>query len=248
MRVNAATLRRLAHRHGTPLLVVDCESIREQYRALSAALPGVVLHYALKPLPYAPVVATLRDLGACFDVATTAEIALVRSQRVLPERCIHTHPIKQDRDIVAALRFGIRRFVVDNPDEIAQVRGAPPPRAVAAAGLVPQSGRGRGPVPQVRLRARSGRAAARTGEAPRHSRPGPVVSRRLAGVGPDPLRRSDRRLPRAHHAGTPRWPRPRPARHRRRVSDRLWRQGAADPVASASRSGANCGHCRPACR
>ena len=118
MRVNATTLRRLAHRHGTPLLVVDCDSIREQYRALSAALPGVVLHYALKPLPYAPVVATLRNLGACFDVATTAEIALVRSQRVLPERCIHTHPIKQDRDIVAALRFGIRRFVVDNPDEL----------------------------------------------------------------------------------------------------------------------------------
>ena len=117
-RVNAAALCRLAQRHGTPLLVVDCESIREQYRALAAALPGVVLHYALKPLPYAPVVATLRDLGACFDVATTAEVELVRSQRVLPERCIHTHPIKQDRDIVAALRFGIRRFVVDNPDEI----------------------------------------------------------------------------------------------------------------------------------
>jgi ornithine decarboxylase len=116
--VGAGTLRKLARRHGTPLLVIDCETIREQYRALTAALPGVEHYYALKPLPFAPVVATLRDLGACFDVATTGEIAVVRSQGVAPERCIHTHPIKRDEDIVAALRFGIRRFVVDNPDEL----------------------------------------------------------------------------------------------------------------------------------
>jgi ornithine decarboxylase len=111
-------LRRLARRHGTPLLVIDCETIRAQYRALSAALPGVGLFYALKPLPAAPVVATLRDLGAGFDVATTGEIDLVRSKGVGPERCIHTHPIKHDGEIARALRFGIRRFVADNPDEL----------------------------------------------------------------------------------------------------------------------------------
>ena len=117
-RVDASALRRLVARHGTPLLVVDCDSIRRQYRSLAAALPGVELFYALKPLPCADVVATLRDLGASFDVATTGEIALVRAQGVAPGRCIHTHPIKRDRDIAAALRFGIRRFVVDNPDEL----------------------------------------------------------------------------------------------------------------------------------
>ena len=115
---DVVALRRLARRHGTPLLVIDCETVREQYRALAAALPGVELFYALKPLPAAPVVATLRDLGASFDVATTGEIELLRSQRVGPERCIHTHPIKRDDDIAAALRFGIRRFVADNPDEL----------------------------------------------------------------------------------------------------------------------------------
>jgi ornithine decarboxylase len=117
-RVGAGELRRLARRHGTPLLVVDCQAIREQYRVLSAALPGVEFYYALKPLPVAEVVATLRDLGAGFDVATTGEIGVVRSQGVAPERCIHTHPIKRNADIVAALRFGIRRFVADNPDEV----------------------------------------------------------------------------------------------------------------------------------
>ncbi|MDQ1342564.1 MAG: ornithine decarboxylase [Pseudomonadota bacterium] len=117
-RLTNARLAGLAARHGTPLLVIDCEAIRRQYRSLSAALPGVGLFYALKPLPNAAVVATLRALGAGFDVATTGEIELIRAQRVAPGRCIHTHPIKRDADIRAALSFGIRTFVADNPDEI----------------------------------------------------------------------------------------------------------------------------------
>lgn len=113
-----ARLVALAAEKGTPLLVLDCGVIRNQYRALSSALPGVDLFYALKPMPNAAVVATLRDLGCGFDVATAGEIAAVRSQGVAPDRCIHTHPVKRDSEIRAALRFGIRTFVVDNPDEI----------------------------------------------------------------------------------------------------------------------------------
>ena len=111
-------IRRLAASFGSPLLVVDCEQVRRQYRALRDALPGVDLHYALKPLPHASVVATLRDEGAYFDLATTGEVELVKDQGIAPERCIHTHPIKRDSDIRDALRFGVNTFVVDNPDEI----------------------------------------------------------------------------------------------------------------------------------
>nr|WP_244292140.1 hypothetical protein [Vibrio cidicii] len=41
---------------GAPLLLLDCDIIRQQYRALKNALPGVTLHYALKPLPHPVVV------------------------------------------------------------------------------------------------------------------------------------------------------------------------------------------------
>lgn len=113
-----AEIRTLAARFGSPLLVVDCEQVRRQYHALKAALPGVDLHYALKPLPHAAVVATLRDEGAYFDLATTGEVELVKAQGIPPSRCIHTHPIKRDSDIRDALRYGVTTFVVDNPDEI----------------------------------------------------------------------------------------------------------------------------------
>jgi ornithine decarboxylase len=112
----------LIAQHGSPLLLLDCAVVRRQYKSLQDALPGVGLFYALKPLPHPAVVAELRDLGGCFDVATSGEIKLVKAAGVAPERCIHTHPIKSDAEIRAALRFGIRNFVVDNPDELRKFR------------------------------------------------------------------------------------------------------------------------------
>ena len=113
-----AEIRALAARFGSPLLVVDCDQVRRQYHALKAALPGVDLHYALKPLPHAAVVACLRDEGAFFDLATTGEVELVKAQGIPADRCIHTHPIKRDSDIRDALRYGVTTFVADNPDEV----------------------------------------------------------------------------------------------------------------------------------
>ncbi|MDH4259178.1 MAG: type III PLP-dependent enzyme [Gammaproteobacteria bacterium] len=105
-------------RFGSPLLFIDCNIIRRQYRTLAAALPGVELHYALKPQPHATVVKVLAAEGAWFDLATNGEVDLVRTAGIAPDRCIHTHPIKRDQDIRRALDYGITTFVFDNPDEI----------------------------------------------------------------------------------------------------------------------------------
>ncbi|MDC9512242.1 type III PLP-dependent enzyme [Pseudoalteromonas sp. CST5] len=113
-----AHIEQLASQFGAPLMVLDCDAIRRQYRALKHALPGVVLHFALKPLPHAAVVRTLLDEGASFDLATSGEVDLVASQGVPSERTIHTHPIKRDSDIRDALAFGCTVFVVDNINEL----------------------------------------------------------------------------------------------------------------------------------
>jgi ornithine decarboxylase len=112
----------LSEKHGTPLFVIDCDLIRRQYRALAAALPGVDLHYALKPLPDPTVVRVLAREGAWFDLATNGEVDLVREAGIEPARCIHTHPIKRDSDIRHALDYGVTIFVADNPDELPKFR------------------------------------------------------------------------------------------------------------------------------
>ena len=117
-----AHVRRLVARFGSPLLIIDCERVRAQYRKLQKALPGVDLHYALKPLPAAAVVRTIAGMGGWLDLATTGEVQLITRLGLDPARCIHTHPIKRDKDIRNALHAGVRVFVADNPDEVRKFR------------------------------------------------------------------------------------------------------------------------------
>jgi ornithine decarboxylase len=111
-------IKRLVAEFGSPLLIIDCQRVREQYRKLHKALPGVDLHYALKPLPHPAVVSTIVELGGWLDLATTGETQLVTQLGVDPARCIHTHPIKRDIDIRNSLHLGVKIFVADNPDEV----------------------------------------------------------------------------------------------------------------------------------
>jgi ornithine decarboxylase len=113
-----AHIRRLVREFGSPLLILDCERIRGQFRKLSRALPGVDLHYALKPLPHAAAVQSVIEAGGFLDLATTGEVQLAARLGVSPARCIHTHPIKTERDIRNAVQFGVRTFVADNADEV----------------------------------------------------------------------------------------------------------------------------------
>ena len=113
-----AEIRRLVKEFGSPLVILDCERVRVQFRKLKKALPRVDLHYALKPMPHPAVVETVLGEGGFLDLATTGEVQLVQRLGVDPARCIHTHPIKRPEDIANALEFGVRLFVADNPDEV----------------------------------------------------------------------------------------------------------------------------------
>jgi ornithine decarboxylase len=115
-------IERLVALYGSPLVIVDCERVRQQYRRLAKALPGVLLHYALKPMPHPAVVRTILDCGGSLDLATTGEVHLAQRVGADPKRCIHTHPIKRDKDIRNALAAGVRVFVADNPDEVRKFR------------------------------------------------------------------------------------------------------------------------------
>ena len=109
--------------HGTPVLLLDPERVRRQYQRLTAALPFVHFHYAVKALSHADVIAALADEGCGFDVATGEELALLEG--IDPDRIIHTHPIKKASEIAEAIDAGVRTFVIDNEVELEKFAGAP---------------------------------------------------------------------------------------------------------------------------
>jgi len=109
----------LVSQHGTPTLFLSESRTREVYRNLAAALPGVDLYYAVKSNALPQLISILEsESNSFFDVCTNGEIDIVKGCGVVPERCLHTHPIKRDSDIRYALDFGIKLFVCDNEDEL----------------------------------------------------------------------------------------------------------------------------------
>lgn len=115
---DATFYQEMVKEHGSPLLILDCQKLVEQYQALSKALPGVEFFYAIKSLPHLDAIRTLAGLGAGFDIATSGEVELLYQQGARPRHTIHTHPIKRDKDIRNALRFGCTTFVVDSVYEL----------------------------------------------------------------------------------------------------------------------------------
>lgn len=111
--------------HGTPLLILDPERVRRQYRRLRAALPFVHFHYAVKALAHAAVIDALDDVGCGFDIATGAELELLRRRRIDTARMIHTHPVKKPGEISEAIAAGVRTFVVDNEVELTKFASVP---------------------------------------------------------------------------------------------------------------------------
>jgi len=104
--------------HGTPTLFLSESRLRESYRTLKAALPGVILYYAVKSNASPEIVSILDSEESSFDICTNGEIDILKSANISADRTIHTHPIKRDSDIRFALDYGVKIFVADNEDEL----------------------------------------------------------------------------------------------------------------------------------
>jgi ornithine decarboxylase len=86
-------LQSLADEHGTPLVVVDHDTIRENYATFKRHLPRVQAYYAVKANPAPEIVHTLFKAGASFDVASFPEFMLVYE-------LIRRRPAKERQDFV----------------------------------------------------------------------------------------------------------------------------------------------------
>jgi ornithine decarboxylase len=90
----------------------------QQLELLRRYLPGVTHYYAIKAFPHEDIIKILAEAGANFDVASSGEIDMLQKLNISGRRTIHTHPIKKDTEIKAALRGGSTTFVIDNIEEM----------------------------------------------------------------------------------------------------------------------------------
>ncbi|MHB8839796.1 MAG: alanine racemase, partial [Gemmatimonadaceae bacterium] len=138
--ISKAQLKKLAEVHGTPLLVIDHDELRRNFRVFRKYLPRVQPYFAVKAGADPAVVHTLFREGSSFDVASMPEFEMVyenikgmparERQQWIWDKIIYANPIKpvetlQELDQYKPL------VTFDNYDEIEKIRKHAP-----RAGLV----------------------------------------------------------------------------------------------------------------
>jgi ornithine decarboxylase len=114
------------HPDRTPVLVMDLSAVTAAYRALTRALPGIDLYYALKCNGVRPVLATLRETGCGFEIASATELDELLAIGVDPADVLYSNPVKPLRHIAQAYATGVRQFAFDSVDELAKLAVAAP--------------------------------------------------------------------------------------------------------------------------
>lgn len=142
-------LQDLAAEHGTPLIVVDHEILRHNYREFKRNLPRVQIYYAVKANPDPAILETFYNLGASFDVASLSEFLLVHRniehlsdserQKFIWGKIIYANPIKAIETLKELDRY--RPLVTyDNPEEVQKVHRYAPHAGLVLRLKVPNTG------------------------------------------------------------------------------------------------------------
>jgi ornithine decarboxylase len=147
--ISRARLKRLAEEHGTPLLVIDHDELRKNFRTFRKYLPRVQPYFAVKAGSDAAIVRTLFKEGASFDVASLPEFELVyenirgmparERQQWIWDKVIYANPIKPVETL--ALLDEYKPLVTfDNFDEIVKIRAHAPHAGLVLRLKVPNTG------------------------------------------------------------------------------------------------------------
>ena len=114
----------------TPYLALDIPRAVLRFRRLAAVLPGTAVHYAVKANPHPELLAALADAGACFDVASPAEVRACLAAGAGVDDLVFSNPVKRRDDLAEAARLGVRLFAVDSLPETLKVAETAPGTSV----------------------------------------------------------------------------------------------------------------------
>jgi ornithine decarboxylase len=139
-KTDKAGLLALVEEHGTPLLVIDHDVIRSNYRRFKKHLPRVQCYYAVKANSHPEIIKTLFDEGASFDVASFPEFLEVHRHiedwpdkerfGYIWDKMIFSNTIK-DIETLEHLRPYRPLVAFDNEDELKKIK-----RHCNTAGLI----------------------------------------------------------------------------------------------------------------
>ncbi len=104
-----------------PAVFVDLDAVASAYGRLSAALPGVALHYAVKANPAPQILRRLVVEGASFDAASLPEIQACIAAGAAPASVCFGSTVKRVRDIARAAEMGVRLFAMDSEEELRKI-------------------------------------------------------------------------------------------------------------------------------
>ena len=147
--MTAKRLQALARKHGTPLVVIDHDIIRQNYAAFKRHLPKVQAYFAVKANAEPAIVRTLYRAGASFDVASLPEFMLVyqnikhlpprQQQDFIWDKIIYANPTKPKETLQALDRYK-PLVTYDNPGELKKIRRYAPHAGVVLRLRVPNTG------------------------------------------------------------------------------------------------------------
>ena len=114
----------LAADFGTPLVVLDEQTIVDRARAYRAAAPDALIAYGTKAFPNVAVLSLLADEGLGADVSTLGELEFALAAGVPAERLIVHGNNKSDVELARAAEVGAGLVVLDAPDEVERAAAA----------------------------------------------------------------------------------------------------------------------------
>src|SRR6266404_3358691 len=142
-------LQRIAHQHGTPVVVIDHNLIRANYASFKKHLPKVQAYYAVKANPEPAIVRTLYKAGASFDVASLPEFMLVyenikhlppkEQQDFIWDKIIYANPTKPKETLRELDRYK-PLVTYDNAAELEKIKRFAPHAGVVLRLRVPNTG------------------------------------------------------------------------------------------------------------
>ncbi|MDP1892191.1 MAG: type III PLP-dependent enzyme [Gemmatimonadaceae bacterium] len=129
--ISKARLKALAEEHGTPVLIIDHDELRRNFRSFRRHLPRVQPYFAVKAGADPAVVRTLFEEGSSFDVASMPEFDLVHEnikkmparerQQWIWDKIIYANPIKPVETLKELDQYK-PLVTFDNYDEIDKIK------------------------------------------------------------------------------------------------------------------------------